>query len=354
MALYQAGKFSAVPGCVIGACIDHNRDHGEAFARRLGIPRSYTSMDAMLESGECDALSCAVVDSHHFGFCMAALQKAMPVFCEKPLARTLAECEALRAAAEQYGVPNRVNFSKRNAALGALKDTLGALGILLKVRAEYLQSWVTTKVWGDWRTMPRWKWRLQSDFCTAGAAGDLGSHLADALLYLFGGAGPADLVRGLTLGEAMEAGRVPRERLGPEFSGGGVWVELESRLTLSVPSGEVPAEIKVSWISPGALDAFRIILYGTKARAVLDLEKSRAGIFLYNPDSTDGPDSSAGDDPVFLAGSPAVSSYESFIRAAEGYTAGVPAAGPPDHADFEQGFRVQQILDRLVPGGLPR
>jgi predicted dehydrogenase len=356
MAEYQARKFSRIPGCTVTGCIDHHPEHGESFARRMGIPFYYVSVKEMLDAGTCNALSCVVADSRHYECCAAALEYAMPVLCEKPLTRTLKEAEDLRRRALQFGGPAMVNFSKRNApALSCLKQILdeGRLGLLVKVNAEYLQGWAATKVWGDWHTTSRWKWRLMPDAAAAGAAGDLGSHLADALLFLFGGLS-VDAVRGIRLKEAMETGRLREEKLEAEFAGGGAWVEIEARGNLPGVDGAVPAHIRASWIVPEALDDFRITVDGTRARAVLDFRKSREGVELFEP--------GAGEDPAlckngrFLAGIPAASSYELFAEAVERHIAGDrrpvnPAAGD---FSFEQGLRVQRILNELVPGGLPR
>jgi predicted dehydrogenase len=258
MAEYQARKFSRIPGCTVTGCIDHHREHGEIFARRMGIPCCYASVEEMLDAGECSALSCVVADSCHYECCAAA-----------------------------------------------------------------------------------------------GAAGDLGSHLADALLFLFGGLS-VDAVGGVRLKEAMETGRLREEKLEAEFAGGGAWVEIAARGNLPGIDGAVPAYIRASWIIPEALDDFCITVEGTRARAVLDFRKSREGIELFEPAAGEGPASYK--NKRFLAGMPAASSYELFIEAVERHIAGDrrpvnPAAG---NFSFEQGLRVQRILDKLVPGGLPR
>jgi hypothetical protein len=147
----------------------------------------------------------------------------------------------------------------------------------------------------------------------------------------------------MTLNEAMRAGRIKTEELGPEFENGGAWVEFELRAELP---GGIPADIKASWIIPEMVDDFRITVLGTAARAELDLRKSREGVFLYGEGG-----------PRFFQGPPAVSSYEWFITAAEGYAAGDSAWRDAPYTElfgFERGLLVQRTLDMLVPGGLPR
>jgi hypothetical protein len=170
MAEYQAKKFSVLEGCTLSACKDHKADHAEEFARRFRIPARYSSLDALLDADVCDALTCAVIDSRHRVLSEPVLRRGLPLLSEKPLGRTVADCAALAALAADAGVPNLVNFSKRNApALAATKVCLqdGIAGRILSVEAEYLQGWVATGAWGDWMTVPRWKWRLTPELSTA-------------------------------------------------------------------------------------------------------------------------------------------------------------------------------------------
>jgi predicted dehydrogenase len=362
MAEYQAKKFSEIEGCVLRSCKDHKADHAEDFARRHGIPSWHASLDALLEEGSCDALTCVVIDSRHRVLSEPVLRKRLPLFGEKPLARTLADCAALTTLAAEAAVPNFVNFSKRNApAMRALKAALaaGEAGEVRSVEAEYLQSWVATAAWGDWMIVPRWKWRLLPELSTAGVVGDLGSHLVDAVLNLFGrlepaGAPPPAL---LDLGGAMDAGRVARRELPAEFQwsgsgrrrGGYVPVEFEAVGRLGASWGGAPVRIKASWIDPEETESFRITVIGSRGRLELDLRRSRDAVRLVPLDGSATRD---------IRGSAFPSTYELFIVSVAEYietgktAAGDPAA-PADLPTFAHAFAVQRTLDSLFPGVMP-
>ncbi len=70
------------------------------------------------------------------------------VLCEKPLANTVAEAEAMTAAAEQaaaHGVLAMVGFTYRRVPAIALARRLvaeGRIGEIRHVRAQYLQDWI--------------------------------------------------------------------------------------------------------------------------------------------------------------------------------------------------------------------
>ena len=70
-----------------------------------------------------------------------------------------------------------VNLTYRNVAqLQKAREivTSGQIGAVKHVEASYLQSWLVSKAWGDWRTESKWLWRLSkkhgSTACSATSA----------------------------------------------------------------------------------------------------------------------------------------------------------------------------------------
>ena len=59
----------------------------------------------------------------------------------------------------------------------------GEIGEVRHVQASYLQSWLTGRHWGDWRTEERWLWRLSSAHGSKGVLGDIGVHILDFVTY---------------------------------------------------------------------------------------------------------------------------------------------------------------------------
>ena len=57
----------------------------------------------------------------------------------------------------------------------------GEIGTVRHVEASYLQSWLVSKAWGDWRTESRWLWRLSKKHGSNGVLGDIGIHAIDAI-----------------------------------------------------------------------------------------------------------------------------------------------------------------------------
>jgi predicted dehydrogenase len=94
-------------------------------AARYGYARAETDWRAVVEAPDVDAVSVAVANSLHREVVEAALAAGKHVLCEKPLAPSVADGEAMvAAAAAAPGQVNAVGFTfRRSPALNALKQT---------------------------------------------------------------------------------------------------------------------------------------------------------------------------------------------------------------------------------------
>ncbi|MFA9416778.1 Gfo/Idh/MocA family protein [Natrinema sp. HArc-T2] len=115
---------------------------------------------------------------------VAALEAGTPVFCEKPLAPTLEDAEAMAEAAREAGddVPAGCAFNYRFVpAIQYAKELLeaGDFGEIHHVRGRYLQDWLVDPE-------APWSWRNDAELAGSGALGDLGAHTVDLLRFLVG------------------------------------------------------------------------------------------------------------------------------------------------------------------------
>ena len=88
----------AAPGVELVAACDIDADRAEAIAGPRGA-RAYTRWEEMLEREELDVLWVCTPPLHHRAPVVAALAAGVHVYLEKPIARTLADAEAIVAAA---------------------------------------------------------------------------------------------------------------------------------------------------------------------------------------------------------------------------------------------------------------
>jgi predicted dehydrogenase len=186
MARAHAERFSLMPGCTLAGAVDASAERARDFAEAFGLPCAFDALSDAIAWGGFDAAVNATPDGAHKPTTLDLLAAGKHVFCEKPLAPNYADALAMTEAAEAAGVINMVNFTYRNAA--ALQTArrmidAGEIGEVRHVQASYLQSWLTGRHWGDWRTEERWLWRLSSAHGSRGVVGDIGVHILDFVTY---------------------------------------------------------------------------------------------------------------------------------------------------------------------------
>ena len=165
---------------VAGADVDMAR--ARAFAEKNGIRSAFGNLDDALASNSFDAVANVTPDGAHHPTTMKLLAARKHVLCEKPLADNYALAQEMADAADAAGVVNMVNLSYRNvAALQSARNLVesGEMGEIRHVEASYRQSWLVGDFWGDWRTDPKWLWRLSQKHGSKGVLGDVGIHILD-------------------------------------------------------------------------------------------------------------------------------------------------------------------------------
>ncbi|HUH97701.1 MAG TPA: Gfo/Idh/MocA family oxidoreductase [Anaerolineales bacterium] len=114
---------------------------------------------------------------------LAAIERGIPVYCEKPLTRSLSEARRITGAAEKKGVLTHTAFVLRYLpAIRQIKTLVdsGELGEIFNFRAHMFHSSYLD------RNRPM-SWRLRMADSGGGAFADLGAHLVDLVCYLLGG-----------------------------------------------------------------------------------------------------------------------------------------------------------------------
>jgi predicted dehydrogenase len=156
-----------------------------AAAARLGWESTETDWTRLVERDDVHLVDICTPGDTHAEIAIAALDAGKHVLCEKPLANTVAEAQAMAEAAGRaaaHGVQAMVGFTYRRVPAIALARRLveqGRLGEIRHVRAQYLQ---------DWLSDPRspMTWRLEKDKAGSGALGDIGAHIIDLTQHITG------------------------------------------------------------------------------------------------------------------------------------------------------------------------
>jgi len=154
-------------------------------ADRLGWDEAVTDWRELLSRDDVDLVDVCTPGDTHAEIAIAALEAGKHVLCEKPLANTVEEAEAMVAAAEAAaarGVRATVGFTYRRVPAIQLARRLvaqGRIGTVRHVRAQYLQ---------DWLADPKapLSWRLDKAKAGSGALGDIGAHVVDMAQFVTG------------------------------------------------------------------------------------------------------------------------------------------------------------------------
>jgi predicted dehydrogenase len=151
-------------------------------AERLGFAEHTTDWRAAIARADVDVVDVCTPGDSHAEIAIAAAQAGKGVLCEKPLANSVAEAEAMVEAVRSAGVPNLVCHNYRRVPAIALARRWldeGRLGETRHFRGAYLQDWIVDPAF------PR-VWRLERARAGSGALGDIGSHQVDLARFLLG------------------------------------------------------------------------------------------------------------------------------------------------------------------------
>ncbi len=182
MAVSHATAFAATPNCELVAAVETDPARRAAFGEQFGITELFADLESAIAWDGFDAVANVTPDAVHYPTTMRLLAAGKHVFCEKPLATSYPLALEMAETAEAKGVVNMVNFTYRNSpALQKAREMVmaGAIGDIRYFEASYLQSWLVSQAWGDWRTESRWLWRLSSQHGSKGVLGDVGVHIVD-------------------------------------------------------------------------------------------------------------------------------------------------------------------------------
>jgi predicted dehydrogenase len=254
MAAAHVRAYQAMPGVTVVAGVDTRPDVLKAFQTDHAIPHGFATVQDAIAWGGFDAVSNVTPDSVHKTTTLPLLAAGKHVLCEKPLATSHADAAEMADAAARAGVVNMVNLTYRNVPALQAAQALVAAGTIGPVRhfeASYLQSWLTQPAWGDWKTEPRWLWRLSTAHGSNGVLGDVGVHILDYATFVIG-AMPARFTSRLATFDKAPGGRIDEYTLDANDS-----FVMETELT----NGAL-GTISATRFASGHLNDLRLRVYG--------------------------------------------------------------------------------------------
>ena len=347
----QAPRVFDLPASVdMAVVVGRNASAVADAAAKWGWAESGTDWREVIARDDIDIVDIVTPGDSHAEIAIAALEAGKHVLCEKPLANTVAEAEAMADAAARAaarGIRAMVGFTYRRVpAVTFLRDLIaeGRIGRIQQVRASYRQDWLVDP------EMPL-AWRLQKEHAGSGALGDIGAHAIDL----------AQFVTGMRLEKVSGVlDTIVKQRQlqgsGSGLSGtaaegyGEVTVDDVAIFTGRFDSG-VLASFEATRFATGRKNALSIEVSGDQGALAFDLEDLNA-LWYYDrtaPTATQGFTRilvTEAEHPYVAAWWPAghVLGYEhGFSHQVKDFVEGV-AAGTDPHPTFDDGLQVQRVL----------
>ncbi|RSD07758.1 Gfo/Idh/MocA family protein [Amycolatopsis eburnea] len=309
-----------------------------AAAEKFGWEDVETDWRKLVARDDVGLVDVCTPGDSHAEIAIAALEAGKHVLCEKPLANSVAEAEAMAEAARrarERGVRAMVAFNYRRVpALAHARNLVasGALGEIRHVRSVYLQDWLSDP------EAPM-TWRLRRESAGSGALGDLGAHIIDAAQFVTG-----DLITGVSALTNTFVKQRPSETGGTDD----VTVD-DTALFLARLAGGAVATFEATRFALGRKNAMRLEINGSKASLAFDFESmnelqwyegtgTEAGFRRILVTEPDHPYVGAWWPPGHLLG------YEHTFTHEVADLLDAIGAGTDPTPSFDDGLRVQRVL----------
>lgn len=180
----SAPAMNLIPHSKLVAVMRRDEAKVKDYAARHGVPKWYTSADALIHDPEVNAIYIATPPNAHLELTRLAAAAGKPVYVEKPMARTHAECLEMIDFCEKAGVPLFVAYYRRSLPhFIKIKELLdqGEIGEIRTVHINLKQE-----VEADLITKLENNWRVNPEIAGGGYFFDLASHQLDLLDFFFG------------------------------------------------------------------------------------------------------------------------------------------------------------------------
>ena len=240
-------EYAANENCELVAFYNPTKQRAEDMAAKYG-GKAYDTAEELLANPEIDAVSICAANYAHADLTIKALKAGKHVLCEKPMATTPEDCDAMLKAQKDTGkrlmIDQNQRFAMAHQKAKELIDS-GYIGRVVTFRTTFGHGGPET-----WAIKPgNDTWFFDKKKAAMGAMADLGVHKTDAIRYMLG----QDVVR-------TTARLATLDKRGPD--GDLIGVD-DNAICIYEMSGGAMGTMTASWTYYGAEDN-TTIFYGTK------------------------------------------------------------------------------------------
>ncbi|RMN85596.1 Oxidoreductase [Pseudomonas cannabina] len=297
---------------------DHLR--AEQCAQAWGFDRSHADWQQLIHDPQVQIVAITTPNHLHYPMAMAAIAAGKTVYCEKPLAVSLAQADEMHRSAKAAGVVTKVGYNyQHNPMIGLAKDMIdaGELGDIVSFQGEFSEDFMGNPA-------SPWSWRCDAAHA-GGALADLGSHLLGMARYLLGDV------------EAVCADCSTIHRQRPASSGSSemrsIAVDDQTHALLRFANG-ARGTLSSSWLKHGYKNHLSFEISGTRGTLAFDQERLN-------------------ELRVYRAGAPGRDGFQRLLAgpAQPGYAAFCPAPGHQLGYNELKALEVQALIQAVCGSG---
>lgn len=325
-------------------------ERAREVASAWNLPRAYRDIEEALADPQVQVVHICTPNHLHRAMAQAALEAGKHVICEKPLATTLQDAQALAALAASSGLVATVPFVYRYHPVvreARARIAQGELGPLRLIHGSYLQDRLLDPASNNWRVDP----------ALGGASrvfADIGSHWCDLVEWV-SGERFAEVSAAFETVIAQRSVATGQSYARPAADGAMQAVSSEDvAAALFKTAGGTLATLTVSQVSAGRRNRLWFEIDGARASVAFDQEDSER-LWIGLPDQRE---------EIFVRG-PAAGSAEQRrlsvlpVGHAQGYGhcfdafvadtyRAIDAEAPDGLPTFDDGLRSALIVDRVI------
>ncbi|ERM80594.1 hypothetical protein P872_12960 [Rhodonellum psychrophilum GCM71 = DSM 17998] len=197
--LKSAPAMNLVPNSRLVAVMRRDEEKVKDYAQRHGVEKWYTDAQALVNDPEVSAIYIATPPDAHLELTKMAAEAGKPVYVEKPMARTHAECLEMIEVCEKAGVPLYVAYYRRSLPhFVRIKELIqsGAIGEVRTLHIDMKKPQRHQK-----KEALESNWRVNPEIAGGGYFYDLASHQFDYLDFLLG---PIAQVKGFCTNQGQQ------------------------------------------------------------------------------------------------------------------------------------------------------
>ena len=268
----QAARFFDLPlRPVLQVACGRNEAAVRAFADNWGWKHIETDWRKAIARDDVDVVDISLPQYLHHEVAVAAARAGKHLFCEKPMALSVTEAEAMLAEAEKARVVHYLNHNYRRTPAVCLARQLiieGKIGRIFHWRGAYQQDWIVDP------NFPL-TWQLQKETAGSGPHNDLNSHSVDLAHYLVGDIKSVSCLTTNFIKERplpIEGATAFTAGAGGAAARGAVTVEDASLMMVEFASGAV-GSFEATRFAAGRKNRNMFEIYGSEGALVFDLER---------------------------------------------------------------------------------